>query len=641
MKNKKWFGWAFTVALASLSACSNDAEEALLQESEIQLTNVITPATRVASLDYQSTQIVEGQQVGITITGAKSAHNNIAWIANADGSLTNTGATVYWSSTPATITAYHPYNAAWTGTSHIFSVKTDQNSEVNYRNSDLLWASKTGTKADKKVALTFAHKLVKINVSLISDDIADLSTANITICGTKVDAIFNPATGTLSASSSANVQNIRAGVNTTTASAIVIPQKVASGTKFIKVEHAGKTFYYTLNADKELMSGYAHNYTLTIKKGVEIETGSDEITDWEDDNNSGTADEDTSNTDPNMKTVNNTTAGGLSSLLSQAEQEALTSLKITGYLNSDDIRLIREMAGGTYDFQYPSDETQSKLRTLDISECTLVAGGSPFGQHTFSSIGYTTSNNRIGEYAFAQTRLENVSLPKSVTILDNCILSNCPNVRSVTIPDNVTEMESYIFGGTRNLTHITLPKSLVFLSTSMFNGCRELQSISIDPSSAYYYVHTDGVLYRRNNQLYCNPAASTATEIQVQDGTTYIHGHAFACCKNLRKVTIPASITEIGYEPFTDCTNLNNITILATTPPKVDHTTTSSDGTTTTTYPSSAFDFIRSNTWSIYVPAESLETYKTAWAGVNVIINYINGERITKPLVDYLQAIPQ
>ena len=136
IKKSKLLGWAF-MALASLSACTDNAGDVLAGESEIRLTSEITPS-RVTSLDYQSTQIVPGQEVGITITGAKAAHKNVAWRVGEDGELTNTGDPVFWGNEDVVITAYHPYNSAWTGTSHEFSVSTDQSDHANYRNSDLL-----------------------------------------------------------------------------------------------------------------------------------------------------------------------------------------------------------------------------------------------------------------------------------------------------------------------------------------------------------------------------------------------------------------------------------------------------------------------------------------------------------------------
>ena len=288
MKKSKLFGWAL-MALASLSACTDNAGDVLAGESEIRLTSEITPS-RVTSLDYQSTQIVPGQEVGITITGAKAAHKNVAWRVGEDGVLTNTGDPVFWANEDVVITAYHPYNSAWTGTSHEFSVSTDQSDHANYRNSDLLWAMATSSMTKTAIPLVFEHKLAKVNVTLRSEDIDDLSGAVVSICGTNVATSFNPTTGSLSATAT-DVQEIKAGVTTSsayTASAIVVPQTVANGTKFIKIVLGDKTFYYTLSTDKELRAGYSHNYSLTIKD-MEVTAESDKITDWEDDDNEGDA----------------------------------------------------------------------------------------------------------------------------------------------------------------------------------------------------------------------------------------------------------------------------------------------------------------------------------------------------------------
>ena len=255
MKKSKLFGWAF-MALASLSACTDNAGDVLAGESEIRLTSEITPS-RVTSLDYQSTQIVPGQEVGITITGAKAAHKNVAWRVGEDGVLTNTGDPVFWANEDVVITAYHPYNSAWTGTSHEFSVSTDQSDNANYRNSDLLWAMATSSMTKTAIPLVFKHKLAKVNVTLKSEDIVDLSGAVVSICGTNVATSFTPTTGSLSATAT-DVQEIKAGETTSsayTASAIVVPQMVANGTKFIKIVLGDKTFYYTLSTDKELRAG--------------------------------------------------------------------------------------------------------------------------------------------------------------------------------------------------------------------------------------------------------------------------------------------------------------------------------------------------------------------------------------------------
>lgn len=630
MKKSKLFGLALVATMASFSACSNDAEEVLAQESEIKLTSAITPS-RVTSLDYQSTQIVEGQQVGVTITGAKSEHNNVAWSVGEDGALSNTGDEIYYGNGTATITAYHPFNDDWDeNKSYEFSVSTDQSVDANYLASDLLWTSAASSKTEETVGLIFNHKLAKVNVRLTSTDITDLSGATISICGTNIATNFNPSTGELSAAT-ADIQEIKAGVTTEeayTASAIVVPQTVANGTKFIKVVLGNKTFYYTLNADKELRSGCSYSYTLNVKeKDVELGLESDKIIDWNDEENEGDANEEIA-----TKIVNVDDAGTISNLITSDEKNTINTLIVSGYLNSDDIRFIREMAGGTYDYSWQLGGGQ--LKDLDISACTIVSGGVPFGQHDWEDEGYTTSDNRLGQYAFAQTGLESVYLPISVTVLDDCILSNCPNLKEVNIPDNVTQMHSYIFGGSEELTSIALPKNLQSFVEGTFNSCKKLQTITIDKSNTYFYINDDGILYGKDNKLYCNPAASTTTEITVKDGTTDVSDHAFSWCTNLQKVTIPATVTEIGDDAFSYCSNISKIRIECTTPPTIDYTIT--DTAFNTSYPGSAFDNMsKDKPFVIYVPENSLDTYREQWK--DIIISY--DDNTTKKVIDFLQSI--
>lgn len=98
MKTFRMIGLALMATLtgASFSACTSETEEVLGQDTEIRLTSEITPPSRGTDLTQQATQIVAGQQVGVTITGAKAGHDNIAWTAGADGALTNTGEALFY-----------------------------------------------------------------------------------------------------------------------------------------------------------------------------------------------------------------------------------------------------------------------------------------------------------------------------------------------------------------------------------------------------------------------------------------------------------------------------------------------------------------------------------------------------------------
>ena len=86
------------------------------------------------------------------------------------------------------------------------------------------------------------------------------------------------------------------------------------------------------------------------------------------------------------------------------------------------------------------------------------------------------------------------------------------------------------------------------------------------------------------------------TSVTIPSGVTSIGSYAFNQCRDLTSVTISDSVTSISDRAFNQCSGLTSVTIQATTPPSL----------------ASANAFTNTGTnLIIYVPAESLETYKT------------------------------
>ena len=73
---------------------------------------------------------------------------------------------------------------------------------------------------------------------------------------------------------------------------------------------------------------------------------------------------------------------------------------------------------------------------------------------------------------------------------------------------------------------------------------------------------------------------------------------AFADCTSLREIELPASVTTIGAAAFQGCTALNTVIVRGETPATL----------------SSVGQFHPHDGLKIYVPAASVETYKTAWS---------------------------
>ncbi len=179
-----------------------------------------------------------------------------------------------------------------------------------------------------------------------------------------------------------------------------------------------------------------------------------------------------------------------------------------------------------------------------------------------------------GEYAFGSLKnLTSVSIPDSVTIIDNETFYGCAGLTSITIPNSVTNIFSHAFNGCTSLTSITIPNSVKEIDDWAFAGCTKLTSITISDSvtdisySAFdetgYYNNEanwkDDVLYIGNILLQAKPTITGTYSIKY--GTKVIAGHAFENCKSLTGITIPDSVVSIGYSAFWYCENLSSVII--------------------------------------------------------------------------------
>ena len=125
---------------------------------------------------------------------------------------------------------------------------------------------------------------------------------------------------------------------------------------------------------------------------------------------------------------------------------------------------------------------------------------------------------------------------------------------------NGTSIAQLVFDSCTSLTSVNIPNSVTSIGGNAFRGCSGLTSVTI-PNSV-----------------------------------TSIGESAFESCSGLTSVTIPNSVTSIYTYAFRACTGLTSVTIQATTPPTLGGTDA----------------FTNTNNCPIYVPAESVDAYKTA-----------------------------
>lgn len=135
---------------------------------------------------------------------------------------------------------------------------------------------------------------------------------------------------------------------------------------------------------------------------------------------------------------------------------------------------------------------------------------------------------------------------KPVTAIEHAAFFNSA-VTSVTIPDSVTSIDDNAFGFCSQLTNISIPNSVTYIGFSAFAHCTSLKSITL-PSSLSFI---SGSLFSGCSQL---------TTIHIPDSVPSIQSYAFYHCRNLETIRIPVSVTLIETDAFAGCPSSMTVT---------------------------------------------------------------------------------
>lgn len=129
--------------------------------------------------------------------------------------------------------------------------------------------------------------------------------------------------------------------------------------------------------------------------------------------------------------------------------------------------------------------------------------------------------SRIGNNAFYQLAMAEVSIPDSVVSIGFGAFRECANLQSITIPNSVTVVGVNALRDCTSLTSATFG-SITEISWGMLAACTNLKNVTIP------------------------------------NGVTTIGQQAFMGCTSLKSVTIAQSVISIIPAAFTNCTNMTS-----------------------------------------------------------------------------------
>ena len=261
-----------------------------------------------------------------------------------------------------------------------------------------------------------------------------------------------------------------------------------------------------------------------------------------------------------------------------------------------------------------------------MESITLPLGLTQIGDRAFFkcsnllSISVGTELISIGEQAFSYCdHLSTLNLPDCVETMGSQAFRRCEGLSSFVIPNSVTTIESGLFRECSGLISIDIPDNVTSIKSEAFYECSVLSSLELpesvetigDNAFGYCIALTDIILPKNlisigNYAFYC---CINLTSVSIPEGLISIGEYSFVGCRKLVTCTIPSSITSIGSYAFGryydimipgigavcgDCPCMQSLYISAINPPTIGD-----------------YSFAYCNGCPIYVPAGSVETYRT------------------------------
>ncbi|MEG0770541.1 MAG: leucine-rich repeat domain-containing protein [Clostridia bacterium] len=201
------------------------------------------------------------------------------------------------------------------------------------------------------------------------------------------------------------------------------------------------------------------------------------------------------------------------------------------------------------------------LQTIDIPKSVWYIGSDVFPT-TLEEINVSEENK---EYCSEN----GVLYDKTKEIL---ISYPCAKEGDFTVPSGVLEIGTTAFKEAKELEKITLPNSLLVVGDNAFEKSEKLADIALPDSvisvgrfafdeTLWFENQPNGFVYI-GKTAYCNKGnKEEIKEISIKDGTKTIADGAFSGLTELKRVTIPTSLTDIGHAIFDGCINLKEISV--------------------------------------------------------------------------------
>ena len=218
------------------------------------------------------------------------------------------------------------------------------------------------------------------------------------------------------------------------------------------------------------------------------------------------------------------------------------------------------------------------LETIQIPKGILAIGKYTFMECShLKTIELPESLTAIGYGAFATcTSLNTIELPQTVSVIDKGAFMSCESLESFRFPEGIKEISDGVFWGCSGLKSIYIPTTVSMIGDQAFQICSSLESIEIPSSvtsigqlafsdcAALRFIEIPGSVKEIGANAFTPYVKGTnLEEVVLNDGVESfsLNSGVFENCTQLKSITIPGSIRELGTCTFKGCSSLKHVTI--------------------------------------------------------------------------------
>lgn len=237
-------------------------------------------------------------------------------------------------------------------------------------------------------------------------------------------------------------------------------------------------------------------------------------------------------------------AGQLTELVGD-DKYRFTTLSIAGFLNGDDLRTLRDMAGCDNE----GKATAGQLSDIDLSGAQIAEGGKAYAE------GHFTQTNVVGK----------------------AMLASCEKLKRIVLPLQTTKIEADAFRNCSSLHTIEVPTLVESIETSA--GCTALAEINVQAGNSHY-SSKDGVLLSGDGKSILWFPMGKGGEYTLPSTVTTVGDYAFRNCRietfhfadgltsigkyafynsSVKEVSLPSTVKQIPTGLFQKCADLTTV----------------------------------------------------------------------------------